>query len=139
MKYLLVWTDYFNMPIRSDDNLFRRLIKCCVSLNCHTQAAIFCQFLDEPDYMQAFRSLSEQKSCYDTVDGYYHCFWDVNILEFLIYHHHKRTELKRKKHAIQTIGLLELNASNNEEIQHEASSIRKKTFLQAMCRQFVSF
>jgi integrator complex subunit 8 len=38
---------------------------------------------------------------------------------------------------IKVIGLLELNANNNEEIQREAANIRKSRFLRAMARQYV--
>ena len=38
---------------------------------------------------------------------------------------------------IKVIGLLELNANNNEEIQREAANIQKSHFLRAMARQYV--
>lgn len=113
------------------------MIKCCTSLGCNTQAAVLCQFLEDPDYTLAFRILSDQKTCNDAVDAYYHCFWDTNILEYLIYVHNKKGEFQRRKCAIQVIGLLELNSNNNEEIQREASNLRKSTFLRAMCKQYV--
>lgn len=123
--------------MRNDDHVFRRMIKCCTALGCNTQAAVLCQFLEEPDYLTAFRILGDQKTCNDAVDAYYHCFWDTNILEFLTYNHNKRGEFQRRKCAIQVVGLLELNSSNNEEIQREASNLRKSTFLRALCKQFV--
>ncbi|CAH1998742.1 unnamed protein product [Acanthoscelides obtectus] len=137
LKSLSIYYDYFNIPVRPDDPIFRRMIKCCTTLGCHTQAAVLCQFLEETDYTLAFRILSDPKTCNDAVDAYYHCFWDISILEFLIYHHHKRGEFQRKKCAVQIIGMLELNASNNEEIQQEASNLRKSTFLRALCKQYV--
>nr|CAI5853943.1 unnamed protein product [Callosobruchus analis] len=137
LKSLSIYYDYFNIPVRPDDHIFRRMIKCCTTLGCHTQAAVLCQFLEETDYTLAFRILSDTKTCNDAVDAYYHCFWDTSILEFLIYNHHKRGEFQRKKCAVQIIGMLELNASNNEEIQQEASNLRKSTFLRALCKQYV--
>lgn len=137
LKSLLVSHDYFNIPIRNDDHVFRRMIKCCTTLGCNTQAAVLCQFLEETDYMLAFRILSEQKTCNDAVDAYYHCFWDTSILEYLIHMHNKKGEFQRRKCAIQVIGMLELNSSNNEEIQREASNLRKSTFLRALCKQYV--
>lgn len=113
------------------------MIKSCSTLNCHTQAAILCQFLEEPDYTSAFHNLAEQKLCSDATDAYYHCFWDTSILEYLVTLHHKRAEYQRRKHAIQVMGLLELNSNNNEEIQHEASNLRKNIFLRALCKQYV--
>lgn len=136
LKYLLIASDYFNIPVRSDDVLFKKMIKCCIVLGCHTQVAVLTQFLDEPDYMLAFRSLSEQK-CNDAIDAYYHCIWDSNILEYLIHIHHKKTEFQRRKRAVCSMGLLELNANNNEEIQRESSNLRKKAFLRAMCKQYI--
>lgn len=105
-------------------------------LGCHTQVAVLTQFFDEPDYLLAFRSLSEQK-CNDAIDAYYHCFWDTNILEYLIHIHHKKTEFQRRKRAINAMGLLELNANNNEEIQRESSNLRKRIFLRALCNQYI--
>ncbi|XP_072390138.1 integrator complex subunit 8 [Diabrotica undecimpunctata] len=137
LKSLLVFHDYFNTPIGYDDHVFRRMIKCCTTLGAHTQAAVLCQFLEETDYMLAFRILSEQKTCNDAVDAYYHCFWDTSILEYLIYTHNKKGEFQRRKIAIQVIGMLELNSSNNGEIQREASNLRKSTFLRALCKQYV--
>ncbi|XP_060527282.1 integrator complex subunit 8 isoform X2 [Cylas formicarius] len=137
LKSLLICSDYFNIPVRNDDHVFRRMIKCCQAMGCSTQAAVLCQFLEEPDYTLAFRILSEQKTCNDAVDAYYHCFWDTNILEFLIYIHNRRGEFQRRKAAVQVIGMLELNSNNNEEIQREASNLRKSVFLRALCKQYV--
>jgi integrator complex subunit 8 len=137
LKSLLICNDYFNIPVRHDDHVFRRMIKCCVALGCNTQAAVLCQFLEEPDYVLAFRILGEQKYCNDAVDAYYHCIWDTNILEYLIHVHNKRGEYQRRKCATQVIGSLELNSNNNEEIQREASNSRKSTFLRALCKQYV--
>lgn len=137
LKSLIICNEYFNIPIRQDDHIYRRMIKSCASLGCYTQAAVLCQFLDEPDYLSAFRFLSEQKSCNDAVDAYYNYFWDSNILEFLIHVHHKKGEFQRRKKAVEVMGLLELNANNNEEIVREASNHRKSTFLRALCKQFV--
>ncbi|XP_050296923.1 integrator complex subunit 8 [Anthonomus grandis grandis] len=137
LKSLIICNDYFNIPVRYDDHVFRRMIKSCQALGCFTQAAVLCQFLEEPDYSLAFRILGEQKPCNDAVDAYYHCFWDTNILEFLIHLHNRRGEYQRRKCAIQVIGMLELNSNNNEEIQREASNLRKSVFLRALCKQYV--
>ena len=63
--------------------MYARLVKCCVQLKQFTQAAVLSQFLDEPDYIAAFKYLQE-KDCQDGMDLYYDCLWDVNIMEFLI-------------------------------------------------------
>lgn len=137
LKSLLIFNDFFNIPVRNDDHVFRRMIKCCTSLGCYTQAAVLCQFLEETDYLLAFRILADQKTSNDAVDAYYHCFWDTSILEYLIHTHNKKGEFQRRKSAIQVIGMLELNSNNNEEIQREASNLRKSTFLRALCKQYV--
>ncbi|XP_044746312.1 integrator complex subunit 8 [Coccinella septempunctata] len=137
LQSLLIQTDYFNIPVPHDDDLYLRLIQCSTSLNCFTQAAVLYQFLEKPNYKQAFYYLRESKMGNDAVDAYYHCLWDINILEYLIHLHNQRGEFQRKKCAIQVMGLLEINSSNNEEIQREASNSRKATFLRAMCKQYV--
>lgn len=137
LQSLLIQTDYFNIPVPHDDDLYLRLIQCTTSLNCYTQAAVLYQFLEKPNYKQAFYYLRESKTGNDAVDAYYHCFWDINILEYLIHLHNQRGEFQRKKCAIQVMGLLEINSSNNEEIQREASNSRKATFLRALCKQYV--
>lgn len=103
---------------------------CCV------QAGVLCQFLEEVDYNTAFKSLTET-GCHDCMDTYYDCIWDVNILEYLIYLQNKRGNRDRAKQAIDRIGLLELNANNNEEIKREAANKRKVRFMQALVRQYV--
>ncbi|KAI4500613.1 hypothetical protein M0802_004205 [Mischocyttarus mexicanus] len=147
MKYyleaIMVASDFFSQPIpriQIDDLIYRRMIKCCAHLQCYTQAAILCQFLEEVDYALAFKMAgSDQKSCTtaDAMDAYYHCIWDTTILEYLIHLHTKRGEYHRKQLAIKTIGLLELNSNNNEEIQREAANIRKAKFLRALTKQYV--
>ncbi|KAK2577342.1 hypothetical protein KPH14_003465 [Odynerus spinipes] len=147
MKYyleaIMVASDFFSQPIpraQIDDLVYRRMIKCCAHLQCYTQAAILCQFLEEVDYSLAFKmAASDQKSCAtaDAMDAYYHCIWDTTILEYLIHLHTKRGEHHRKQLAIKIIGLLELNSNNNEEIQREAANIRKAKFLRALAKQYV--
>nr|CAD7589445.1 unnamed protein product [Timema genevievae] len=137
----IVVSDYFSQSMpRSvmDDNVLRRMIKCCTHLQCHTQAAVLCQFLEEVDYATAFKSLGDMKSssCSDAMDAYYSCIWDTTILEYLVHLHTKRGEHHRKQQAIRVMGMLELNCNNNEEIQREAANIRKSRFLRAMAKQY---
>lgn len=105
LETLIFATDYFNQPPSKplvDDHIFKRMIKCCTQINCHTQAAILCQFLDDIDYALAFKCLGENKSnnCYDAIDAYYNCIWDTTILEYLVNLHHKRDEINRKQKAV---------------------------------------
>ncbi|XP_018407743.1 PREDICTED: integrator complex subunit 8 [Cyphomyrmex costatus] len=143
LEAIMIASDLFSQPIprtQIDDLVYRRMIKCCAHLQCYTQAAVLCQFLEEVDYSLAFKmAASDQKSCAvaDAMDAYYHCIWDTTILEYLIQLHTKRGEHHRKQLAIKVIGLLELNSNNNEEIQREAANIRKAKFLRALAKQYV--
>ncbi|XP_043363516.1 integrator complex subunit 8 isoform X3 [Dermochelys coriacea] len=133
-----VCSDFFNKMVSPDvytDQVIKRMIKCCSLLNCHTQVAILCQFLREIDYKTAFKALQEQNS-HDAMDSYYDYIWDVTILEYLTYLHHKRGETDKRQIAIKAIGQTELNASNPEEILQLAAQRRKKRFLQAMAKLY---
>ncbi|KAM8785868.1 integrator complex subunit 8 isoform 2-T2 [Rhynchonycteris naso] len=133
-----VCSDFFNKAVPPDvytDQVIKRMIKCCSLLNCHTQVAILCQFLREIDYKTAFKSLQEQNS-HDAMDSYYEYIWDVTILEYLTYLHHKRGETDKRQIAIKAIGQTELNASNPEEVLQLAAQRRKKKFLQAMAKLY---
>ena len=37
--------------------IIKKMIKCCGSLQCHTQVTVLCQCLDEIDYATAFKAL----------------------------------------------------------------------------------
>ncbi|NXT09709.1 INT8 protein, partial [Prunella fulvescens] len=133
-----VCSDFFNKMVPPDvytDQVIKRMIKCCSLLNCHTQVAILCQFLREVDYKTAFKALQEQNS-HDAMDSYYEYIWDVTILEYLTYLHHKRGETDKRQIAIKAIGQTELNASNPEEVLQLAAQRRKKKFLQAMAKLY---
>ncbi|XP_018606035.1 integrator complex subunit 8 [Scleropages formosus] len=133
-----VCSDFFSKAVPPDvytDQVLKRMIKCCSLLNCHTQVAVLCQFLREVDYMTAFKALQEQSS-HDAMDSFYDYIWDVTILEYLTYIHHKRGENEKRQIAIKAIGQTELNASNPEEVLQLAAQKRKKKFLQAMARLY---
>ncbi|KAM9386860.1 integrator complex subunit 8 [Phaethornis superciliosus] len=133
-----VCSDFFTKMVPPDvytDQVIKRMIKCCSLLNCHTQVAILCQFLREVDYKTAFKALQEQNS-HDAMDSYYEYIWDVTILEYLTYLHHKRGETDKRQIAIKAIGQTELNASNPEEVLQLAAQRRKKKFLQAMAKLY---
>ncbi|NXI98285.1 INT8 protein, partial [Psophia crepitans] len=133
-----VCSDFFSKMVPPDvytDQVIKRMIKCCSLLNCHTQVAILCQFLREVDYKTAFKALQEQNS-HDAMDSYYEYIWDVTILEYLTYLHHKRGETDKRQIAIKAIGQTELNASNPEEVLQLAAQRRKKKFLQAMAKLY---
>ncbi|KAL1115844.1 hypothetical protein AAG570_006134 [Ranatra chinensis] len=139
LKAAIAGTDYFSRPIARnivEDHIFKRMIKCCSQVQCHTQAAVLCQFLEDVDYATAFKSLSESW-CADAMDTYFDCVWDITVLEFLINLYSKRGEHYRKQRVIGIIGLLELNSNNNDEIKREAENIRKAKFLRSMAKQYI--
>lgn len=108
LEAIMVASDLFSQPVaRShiDDLVYRRMIKSCAHLQCYTQAAVLCQFLEEVDYSLAFKmAASDQKSSAsaDAMDAYYHCIWDTTILEYLIHLHTKRGEHHRKQLAVSS-------------------------------------
>lgn len=118
------------------DSIIRRMIRCCMNLNCYTQAAILCQFLESIDYSTALRCLQERNAV-DAMDAYYSCLWDVSLIEFIINMHHKRGEVHRRDKALKMMGLLEVNSNNNDEIQREAAKVRKHKFLRSMAKQYL--
>nr|XP_032830596.1 integrator complex subunit 8 [Petromyzon marinus] len=133
-----VASDFFHKAVPQDvytEQVLKRLIKCCSLLNCHTQAAVLCQFIKELDYPTAFKALQEQNSS-DSMDMYYDYIWDVTILEYLIHLHHKRGEADKKQLAVKAMGQTELNSSNPEEVLQLAAQKRKKGFLQLMGRLY---
>lgn len=147
MKYyvtaLVTATEYCNFTlarpnISPDEHIIRRMIKCTTNLGSYMQAAILCQFLDETDYGLAFKSITEKMYSFsDAMDAYYGCIWDVTLLEFIINMHSKKGEHKRKLQAISYMGLLELNANNNDEIRREAATARKVKFLRSLAKQYM--
>ncbi|KAK6184710.1 hypothetical protein SNE40_007123 [Patella caerulea] len=144
MKYYLecgvVATDYFSSPVPKtlyDDQVYRKMIKCCSYLQCHTQVAVLCGFLDEVDYGTAFKALQE-RTCYDAMDAYYPCIWDMAILEHLTHLHTKRGELEKCKAAMKAIGQMDVNCSNPEETLRRAVLTRKTKFLRALAKQYIT-
>uniref|UniRef100_A0A8C3UHT7 INTS8 TPR repeats domain-containing protein n=1 Tax=Catharus ustulatus TaxID=91951 RepID=A0A8C3UHT7_CATUS len=128
-----VCSDFFNKMVPPDvytDQVISILILCR-----GRTVAILCQFLREVDYKTAFKALQEQNS-HDAMDSYYEYIWDVTILEYLTYLHHKRGETDKRQIAIKAIGQTELNASNPEEVLQLAAQRRKKKFLQAMAKLY---
>lgn len=87
LSYILHGDYYQALPliplIKLWKQVYRRMIKCCGYLQCHTQVAVLCQFLDETDYSAAFKALQERNT-HDAMDAYYSCIWDITILEFLV-------------------------------------------------------
>ncbi|XP_064467111.1 integrator complex subunit 8-like [Ornithodoros turicata] len=136
---ILMSTDYFaQSPPRTlgGDPMYKRMAHCCTKLQCHTQAALLCQLMDEPDYSAAFKSLNERQS-QDSCDSLYEHICDVTLLEFLVNLHARRGDVDSKQKALRCLGQLELNTNNNEEIQREAAAVRRGAFLRIMAKQYL--
>ncbi|XP_050529627.1 integrator complex subunit 8 [Daktulosphaira vitifoliae] len=139
MEAIVIVSDYFARPILKpmiDDYVYKRMVRCCMQMQNFTQAAILCLFQDEVDYTTVFKCASETNSC-DALDEYYEYIWDISLLEFLIYWHTKLNHQEHRQKLLKTIGALELNANNNEEIKREAANIRKLKFLRALSQQYI--
>lgn len=143
MKFFLeagvVATDFFTCPVpRSiyDNTVYRRMIKCCSYLQCHTQVAVLCQLLDEVDYSTAFKALQE-RNVYDAMDAYYCCIWDVSILEFLVHLHTKKGEMDKRQAALRALSQMDLNSNNPDQIQKRAIHVRNTKFLRALAKQYL--
>ncbi|KAA0196986.1 hypothetical protein HAZT_HAZT001196 [Hyalella azteca] len=125
------------------DRAIRRMVRCCMTLGCYTQklyvvqAGLLCQFVEPLDYSTALCCLQD-RSGVDAMDAYYHCLWDVTLIEFIINAHQKKGEIQRRDAVLKVIGQLEINSNNNEEIQREAAKVRKHRLLRALAKQYLS-
>uniref|UniRef100_A0A6A7G013 Integrator complex subunit 8-like n=2 Tax=Hirondellea gigas TaxID=1518452 RepID=A0A6A7G013_9CRUS len=119
------------------DYAIRKMVRCCMNIGCYTQAGLLCQFLEPLDYSTALRCLQD-RSGVDGMDAYYHCLWDVTLIEFILNTHHKRGEIQRRDAVLKVMGQLEINSNNNEEIQREAAKVRKHRLLRALAKQYLS-
>ena len=119
-----------------DERVFHKMIKCTSELGHHVTTVVLCQFVSDSDYPTAFRSLEDRGSC-DAMDAMYPFMWDVTALEYAVSMHTKRGELARKKKALDTIGQLEVNTNNNEEILREARASRRSAFMRYLASVFV--
>nr|XP_022337357.1 integrator complex subunit 8-like isoform X4 [Crassostrea virginica] len=139
MEAGVVASDFFSSAVPKsiyDDQVYKRMIKCCSYLQCHTQVAVLCQFTEEIDYATCFKALQE-RNCYDAMDTYYSCIWDISILEYLVHLHSKRGEMEKKQAALKALTQLDLNSSNPEDIIQRAVQMRKRKFLRALAKQYL--
>ncbi|XP_076110628.1 integrator complex subunit 8-like isoform X3 [Mytilus galloprovincialis] len=139
MESGVVASDFFSIAVPKslyDDQVYKRMIKCCLYLQCHTQVAVLCQFTDEVDYTTAFKALQERNS-YDAMDSYYSCIWDISILEFLVHLHTRRGEMDKRQTAMKALSQLDLNSNNPDDIIQRALQIRKRKFLRALAKQYL--
>ncbi|ESO06848.1 hypothetical protein HELRODRAFT_76904 [Helobdella robusta] len=144
MKFFMhlgvVATDYFSEPLTKnvyDDQVYKKMIHSCIQLNLHTQAAVLCQFLEDVDYPTAFKCLQERGTCFDAMDAYYRCIWDVTMLEYIINMHHRKGEIEKRNFAVHLVGKLEMNSNNRADVQYELSKMKKAQFMRILCQQFL--
>lgn len=141
VQSIIIATEYCSLPIQRpliDENIVRKIIRCCSNLGCFLQTAVLCQFLEEVDYTMAFKCLQEKSGNFqDAMDAYYSLIWDSTLLEFIINLHFKKGEHKRKLQAISFIRQLELNANNSDDIKQKAATIRKIKFIRSLANQYM--
>jgi len=117
-----------------EESVVGRMVTCARELGRLTQAVVFSQFSQEPNYAQAFKFLEDRSL--DGSDSLYGCIWDMAVLEFAMSLHTKRGEVARRREALHCIWQLELNTNNDEEIMKEAANVRKAMFLRSLAMQF---
>lgn len=112
-----------------DEKIIKTLIKSCVSLNKHTQAALLCQCLSNTNnYGPAFKYLQEStwtSITTDEMDGMYSCVWDIALLEYLANVNYQRGYLNRKNICLKLISKENLNPLNPNDIYKKTIEIKK--------------
>ena len=139
LEAVTVRTDFFQLDCGPpawllEEAVVGRMMTCCRELGRLMQAVVLSQFIQEPNYAQAFKFLEDQTE--DGGESLYGCIWDMAILEFAMSLHTKRGEAARRRAAKHCIWQLELNTNNDEEILKEAANVRKAMFLRSLATQF---
>uniref|UniRef100_H2YCC0 INTS8 TPR repeats domain-containing protein n=1 Tax=Ciona savignyi TaxID=51511 RepID=H2YCC0_CIOSA len=143
--YLLIAaheTNYFTSipdsgPIE-DEQIVRRMIKCCMQTKCFTQAAVLCQLTKDVDYPTAFKALQCNRDLVDASDLHYlEHIWNIEILEHAAYEHKEAGESAKKSIAISALSRPELNHSNSPAVGARTRKFRKERFFQALARQYL--
>jgi integrator complex subunit 8 len=138
VSMLIVTTEYFTAFTNSpeEEMTIQKMAQASAKLGAFTQAAVLTQMSLEPNYVLAFKYLSE-RTCNDSCDDLYDYIWDINLLEYLVNLHTRRGEIDRKLKAVQLIGQLELNANNSEGVLKEAAKVRKSRFFRILAKQYL--
>lgn len=112
-----------------DEKMIKSLIKSCVSLNKHTQAALLCQCLSNTNnYGPAFKYLQDSawtSITSDEMDGMYSCVWDIALLEYLANVNYQRGYLNRKNICLKLISKENINPLNPNDIYKKTVDIKK--------------
>jgi hypothetical protein len=125
-----------------DERIFKSIIKSCVHLNKHTQAALLYQLMPNSDYANAFRCLQESSyitPASDEMDTLYSCIWDLALLEYLCNLNHTRGFVNKKNQCLRLLTAENLNASNPPEIYQKTVESKKASLLLKLVEHFFLF
>eukprot|EP00795_Rhopilema_esculentum_P001205 gene1205-15571_t len=147
-------SNMFSVPVPFhawDDQIYQRMIDCCMKQKFYSQAVVLCQFVDPIDYGTVLKSIQENGKTCDLIDTTYDCIWDPTILEFLICilfgslvnftflnfeqdAHSKRGEVEKKQIAVKMISQPEINSCNSPETLKQTSGLKKCKFLRFLAK-----
>lgn len=136
LKAGAVTSRYFEDNVPSDIwpvQVYRKIITCCTHLNFHTHAVLFCQLLNPVDYELAFSLLTNHSS--SMMESYFMYFWDMVIIEYLIYINAKRGDKYKQAIAVQIAAEPELNCNNSQEVLTRAAQVRRRKLLRSFYDQ----
>jgi hypothetical protein len=125
-----------------DERIFKSIIKSCVQLNKHTQAALLYQLIPNNDYANAFRCLQESSyitPASDEMDTLYSCIWDLTLLEYLCNLNYTRGFLNKKNQCLKLLAAENLNASNPPEIYQKTIELKKSSLFLKLVEHYFLF
>jgi integrator complex subunit 8 len=121
----------FQIDDRFLEKNIKSIIKSCSQLNKHTQAALFCQFLLNNDYSNAFRFLQEGSlitPTSDEMDLLYNCIWDNSLIEFMTNLNAIRGFVDKKNICLKQCASQNLNIFNPVDITQKTVDCKKSLF-----------
>jgi len=125
-----------------DERIFKSIIKSCVQLNKHTQAALLYQLIPNNDYANAFRCLQESSyitPASDDMDTLYTCIWDLALLEYLCNLNYTRGFVNKKNQCLKLLTAENLNASNPPEIYQKTIDSKKSSLFLKLVEHYFLF
>lgn len=125
-----------------DERIFKSIIKSCVQLNKHTQAALLYQLIPNNDYSNAFRCLQESSyitPASDEMDMLYSCIWDLALLEYLCNLNYTRGFVNKKNQCLKMVTAENLNASNPPEIYQKTIDLKKSSLFLKLIEHYFLF